>query len=203
MHAVIFDIDGTLVHSAEVDDQLYRQSVSYILGPVRFRPSLTDYEYVSDSGILSQILEDNDISIDSDPTDSIKKHFVQALEGHILKNGPFIEIPGARNLLKSLRSSNDHTVAIATGGWRVTAELKLRSAGFDTSCIPIATSDAEYDRTRIMLTALSHLGTSFDSVTYYGDGPWDRDACNALGWGFIPVGPKLGGLESFSVASVT
>lgn len=203
MHAVIFDIDGTLVQSAAVDDQLYRESVTSVLGAVRFRPSLADYEYVTDSGILSQILEDNGISTESDPTNKIRTRFVKALKCHILKNGPFAEVPGARRLVETLRKSKAHGVAIATGGWRVSAELKLRSAEFDTSDIPIATSDTEYDRTRIMLTALSSLGTSFQSITYYGDGPWDRDACISLGWNFIAVGPGLGGLEAYSVTGVT
>lgn len=202
MDAVIFDIDGTLVQSAAVDDRLFRQSVNAILGPVRYRDSLHDYDFVTDSGILAQILEDNNIPMDSDLSESIRTRFFEFTETHISKNGPFEEIHGARDLVESFRRSADHRIAIATGGWRVTAELKLRSARFNTSSIPIATSDAEHDRTRIMLTALSHLGTSFDSITYYGDGPWDRDACLELGWHFIPVGPALGGLESFSEISV-
>jgi GNAT superfamily N-acetyltransferase len=48
-----------------------------------------------------------------------------------------------------------------------------------------------------MEIALSRLGSAFESVTYYGDGPWDRDACATLGWRFVPVGPALGGIDSF------
>ncbi|MGI9357628.1 MAG: hypothetical protein ACR2PF_21035, partial [Rhizobiaceae bacterium] len=58
-------------------------------------------------------------------------------------------------------------------------------------------SDDAYDRKEIMRTALSRLGGSFDSVTYYGDGPWDRDASHQLGWSFVAVGSALGGLESY------
>ncbi len=202
MNAVIFDIDGTLVQSAEVDDELYRQSITSVLGHVQFRPGLSDYDFVTDSGILSQLLGDNGLSDIPDPTSAIQTHFVEALERHISANGPFVEVPGARKLLGALRNSRDHRVAIATGGWRVSAELKLESAGFDTKGIAIATSDAEYDRSRIMLSALSRLGTNFESVTYYGDGPWDRDACTTLGWQFVPVGPALNGLDSFSAIGV-
>ncbi len=49
-----------------------------------------------------------------------------------------------------------------------------------------------------MRIALSQLGDSFSSVTYYGDGPWDRDASLQLGWNFVAVGSELGGLESYS-----
>jgi hypothetical protein len=49
-----------------------------------------------------------------------------------------------------------------------------------------------------MLHALSQLRGPFESITYFGDGVWDRQATEALGWGFVAVGPKLGGLSTFS-----
>ena len=202
MHAVIFDIDGTLLQSASVDDDLYRYSVQSVLGPVRFRPSLADYDFVTDSGILSQVLEDNSLPVDPDPTPAIKACFFEALRRHIREHGPFREVPGARILLGSLRTSRNHSVAIATGGWRESTHLKLDSARFDVDNIPIATSDDEHDRSEIMLAALSMLGSDYESVTYYGDGPWDRDACLALSWRFVAVGAALGGLESYSDISV-
>jgi hypothetical protein len=88
-------------------------------------------------------------------------------------------------------------VACATGGWRATARLKLEATGFGGLDIPLATADDAMDRKDIMLTALSHLGKSFRSITYYGDGPWDKDASEQLGWNFVPVGARLGGLESY------
>ena len=203
MNAVLFDIDGTLIQSADVDDELYRRSVITVLGPVRFRDDLTDYDLVTDSGILAQILEDNELTKIPDPTNIIQSHFVGLLERHIARHGPFAEVPGAREIVTALRGSDSHHVAFATGGWRRSALLKLRSAGFETTGIPISTSDVDRDRTRIMLHALAQLGTDFESITYYGDGPWDRDACDALGWRFVAVGSALNGIESFSAKIVT
>ena len=62
MRAVLFDIDGTLLHSAAVDDALYREAVRVVLGDVRLRPSLHEYEFVTDTGVLRQILDDNAIA---------------------------------------------------------------------------------------------------------------------------------------------
>ncbi len=197
MHAVIFDVDGTLLQSASVDDELYRLAVQAVVGPVKFRRSLSDYDYVTDSGILFQVLEDNALPTDSDLTTSIKAHFVDLLHQHVRDFGPFLEIPGARDFMRMLCNSSDHSVAIATGGWRESAQLKLDAAQFDLDGVPIATSDTEHERSRIMLTALSSLGSDFESITYYGDGPWDRDACLALEWKFVAVGPGLAGLESY------
>src|SRR5210317_2541050 len=127
MRAVIFDIDGTLLHSAAVDDALYREAVRRVLGEVQLRPSLHAYDYVTDTGILYQIVADNEISPQQEPLHEIKSHFVDLLRGHVEQNGPFMEIPGAGDLLASLRESPAHAVAIATGGWRESAELKLQS----------------------------------------------------------------------------
>jgi hypothetical protein len=146
---------------------------------------------------LQQILDDNAILTDPSHTTAIKAYFVDALRIHISKNGPFQEIPGARYILDSFRASEEHSVAIATGGWRETAVLKLESAGFSFPGLPLATSDDSHDRTRIMQIALSGLGSRFQSVTYYGDGPWDKDACADLGWNFVAVGSALGGIESY------
>ena len=196
-HAVVFDVDGTLLQSATVDDDLYRQAVHDVLGPIRYRDSLTDYKFVTDAGILTQVIADNDIPWDPALLTSIKKRFLAALESHISAHGPFMEVPGARQHFERLRGSNEHAVAIATGGWRSTATLKLESAEFDIRTVPLASSDDAMDRVDIMLTALSHLGSGFDSVTYYGDGPWDQAAARRLGWRFVAVGPALGGIEDY------
>jgi len=197
MYATIFDIDGTLLESAAVDDALYRSAVNTVLGSVRLRPSLHAYDYVTDTGILSQILEDNGIPVTAEVMEDVRSHFVELMKEHIDTHGPFVEIPGASRMLRGLTESSLHAVAIATGGWRESAELKLQSAGIDYSNIPLATANDHRERTGIMQVALSQLGSGLKSVTYYGDGPWDQDACATLGWRFVSVGPELRGIESY------
>ena len=197
MHAVVFDIDGTLLDSNSIDDDLYRASLHHVLGPIRFRAEISDYEFVSDSGILWQVLADNGLTDLSDPTADIIEYFIEALRDHISEFGGFREVPGARKFFESLHSSQDHYVAIATGGWSASAMLKLHSAGFDLDGIRLSSSDNERDRTAIMRSALDRKESEYDSVTYYGDGPWDRHACKSLGWNFVPVGRAVGGLETY------
>ncbi len=197
VHATIFDIDGTLLQSAGVDDELYKEAVGSVFHGAFFRPALSDYDYVSDSGILSQVMIDNSIPDDPEAVSRIKSNFVGLLNEHIAKHGPFPEVPGAKNILKKFRESPDHAVAIATGGWRESALLKLQTAGFGELADPIATADDAYDRKEIMRIALARLSGTYTSVTYFGDGPWDRDATSGLGWKFVAVGSALGGLDSY------
>jgi beta-phosphoglucomutase-like phosphatase (HAD superfamily) len=196
-HAVIFDIDGTLLKSFAEDDRLYREAVVQVLGDVRFRRTLSEYDRVTDTGILLQVLEDNDIGADRDRIADVKEAFFLRLEAHVKAVGPFVEMPGAKNVVGRLRNSETHQIAIATGGWRRSAETKLRTAGFDVSSIPLATSDDAIERTAIMELALASIGEEAASVTYFGDGPWDSQACDILGWTFRAVGPALAGISSY------
>lgn len=197
MHAKVFDIDGTLLQSNEVDDALYREAVRAVLGSVQFRESISDYDHVTDSGIIQQLLDDNQIASEPTYISMIRRSFVRALNDHVQKEGPFQEIPGAMKYFNAYRKSTDHCVAIATGGWRESAILKLDSAEFDVTDVPLATSDDSACRSEIMQIAVNALGSEFESITYYGDALWDRKACDELGWNFVAVGPTLGGIDSY------
>lgn len=197
IHAVIFDIDDTLLHSMSADDLLYRQAIRDTVGEVRFRAQLADYEHVSDFGILREVLNDNGIAATDDTIAAIQRRFLDSLSAYVETNGPFREIDGARQLLDRLRASNDHAVALATGCWRESAQLKLHTAGFDVADLPLATADDAVPRVDIMQTALRALPTELASITYFGDGVWDQRACASLGWTFRPVGPGLNGIGDY------
>lgn len=201
MHAVIFDIDGTLLRSSEIDGKLYVAAVRAVLGGAKIRGSWGDYCNVSDSGILVEILKDNAIEPGDARANLVRQRFVESVAKHISHNGPFEEIPGARDYVLSLVASENHAVAYATGGWSASAALKLISSGFPLQNIPLATSDNHPERTAIMRHALDQLGHDFESVTYYGDGAWDRVAAMQLRWHFVPVGESLSGLKEFKTAS--
>ena len=193
----MFDVDGTLIESMAIDSKLYFSSVSAVLGPIEYRSSLNDYDHVTDSGIIAQLVDDNELSPEPSAIDSIQTLFVGGLIEHIQTVGPFPVIHGATQVIDRLSLSTEYSVAIATGGWRKSALLKLESSGFSLDGIPIVSCDDSPSRTEIMRIALAKLGDDFESVTYFGDADWDRRACQILGWDFVPVGSDLGGIESY------
>jgi beta-phosphoglucomutase-like phosphatase (HAD superfamily) len=195
--AIIFDIDGTLIESMSVDTELYFSSISEVLGPVEVRNKLSDYDHVTDSGILAQLLNDNGYSIDDEVAETIQAVFVESLRRHIKAAGPFPTIDGAVQFVENTRESGDRRIAIATGAWRKSALLKLESAGFNIDDVPLVTSDDSTSRVEIMRSALAKIGDDFESVTYFGDAEWDQRACRSLGWRFVAVGPELDGIESY------
>jgi phosphoglycolate phosphatase-like HAD superfamily hydrolase len=202
MHAVILDIDGTLLNSNEIDDMLYLRAVCRVLGQVKLRESWSLYRHVTDGGILEEILSDNSLTSSAAILSAVRDCFVESIRQHVERAGPFTEIPGARAFVAGLRASNSPCVAYATGGWSGSASIKLESAGFPLQGIPLASSDDYPDRESIMVHALKQLGGEVQSVTYYGDGEWDEAASRNLGWKFVSVGLKLGGLTRFEPVGV-
>lgn len=197
MRAAIFDLDGTLLESIAVDCEIFERSIEATLGSVRFRDNYNCYDNVTDRGIVEELMTDNGLVPDADVVGSICDLFVSVLRSHIEASGPFAEIRGAAQFLERLCVDEDVRVAIATGCWRESANLKLKSSGIHVADIPIATCDDSPSRTEIMQIALARIGGHFDSVTYFGDAIWDVEACQALGWNFVAVGSDLRGIDSY------
>ncbi|MDX2410930.1 MAG: HAD hydrolase-like protein [Woeseiaceae bacterium] len=197
MRAIIFDLDGTLLQSMTVDCELFEQSIEAILGPARFRDNYNCYGKVTDRGIVEELMTDNGFTPDADVVNSIRDQFVERLSNYIELSGPFEEVCGASKYIERLSIDEDTRVAIATGCWRDSAALKLRTSGIDVSRIPIASCDDSATRTEIMQIALARMDGRFDSVTYFGDAEWDVDACRTLGWKFVAVGSELRGITSY------
>ena len=202
MRAIIFDLDGTLLQSMAVDCEIFNRSIEAVLGPVRFRDAYNDYENVTDRGIVEELMIDNGRSPNPEIVDSVRSEFVSELSNHIENSGPFAEIQGASEFLYRLSIEADTRMAVATGCWRESALLKLRSSGIELYDAPIATCDDSPSRTEIMRAALARIGGSINSVTFFGDAEWDLEACQALEWNFVAVGPDLRGLESYDGFSI-
>jgi phosphoglycolate phosphatase-like HAD superfamily hydrolase len=188
---VIFDVDGTLVQSASFEDTLYIAAVRSSLGEVFIRRDWSEYEHVTDVGILRGICRENRIA-PGDCEDLIRSRFGALVSDHLLRLGPCAPIPGAIPFLNELHARGDVEVGIATGGWGHTARMKLDSAGFELAGIPIASSDDGCERTRIMEKCRAQM-SSTGATVYVGDAEWDLRASELLRWRFIGVGSRLRG----------
>lgn len=197
MRGMIFDIDGTLIDSCAADGDLYISAVRQVLGIDAIDPDWSGYRHVSDQGILRELMEIHGIVPEAAVFDACRRAFVALLRQHIDAHGPFREIPGAVACISRLLASDRHYVAYATGAWRESAVLKLKSAGFPTEAVCLSTSSDFEDRVSIMRAAVANAPSSIERISYFGDGIWDRQAARQLGWDFVPVGRALGGIENF------
>lgn len=193
MHVVCFDIDGTLVSSAESDGELYEDAIRDVLG-VELRSNLSQYENVSDSGILSEILERfPDADERTRLARDVKVNFVDRTKRYVADNPHLIrEVPGAVALVETLRKLPQVGVCIATGGWAETAALKLRAIGLEPDHLAMATGSDAVRRTEIIRLAESRATQgAVTRRTYFGDGVWDKIAAAELGYSFVAVGDAV------------
>jgi beta-phosphoglucomutase-like phosphatase (HAD superfamily) len=181
MHAIIFDVDGTLIKSTHVDSRFFKQSIVEELGQLKFKNDWSKYRHVTDQGCLMEVLEDNLIPKTPGTIKHIKERFFKKIREYIAANNGFAEVPGAKRFLHQIAGP----------------KMKLESAGFKLKGIPLITSDDFDSRVEIMRKALDSLGNRFISITYYGDATWDRKATKELGWYFQPVGARLKGIIDY------
>ncbi|MEW8683536.1 MAG: HAD family hydrolase [Candidatus Thiodiazotropha endolucinida] len=190
LHHVMFDVDGTLVRSYELDENCYLEAVYEVLGH-HLDTDWTKYSYISDAGILEQHIIENGLDAKGDSIRAeVKEVFTSKIACH-LKINPAQQVPGAAKFIAELRRLENLSLSVATGGWYETALMKLESAAIDISGIPIASSNNHFSRTEIMKIAKEKaVGKINVPCTYFGDGEWDKMACKELGYNFVLVGNR-------------
>ena len=191
MHLLVFDLDGTLVESDEFDGVLYCKAVRDVLD-IEVDDDWSGYRHVTDSGILDEILDRHVGEMDRSVAHaSVKKAFVGLVRDHLTdRAGRLPEIPGAGAFVKRLIALPEVCVAVATGGWRETAAMKLRAIGLDPETLHLSSASDAIRRIEIMQIAerQAMAGKPADRRFYVGNQPWDKEASRELGWDLIGIG---------------
>ncbi len=195
MNLVIFDLDGTLTDTNEVDNRCYQETFVRMFG---FHPHPRDFHgliNVTDSGILEQLLKNHrGNSPTSEETAAFKEaHFERLRMAHSEDPAAFVPIAGAGEMVRKLSLSSNWAVALATGSWRISALFKLRSAGIGIPGIPLATSDDAVSRVDIVNKALALARPAgsengFEKIVSVGDAEWDVETARRMGLPFIGIG---------------
>ena len=191
----MFDVDGTLVRGNGIDDICFSEAIRDVLKVGQFDTDWSQYSNVSDSGITSEVIEKHCMrrATEVDIT-SVRQSYLSKLKDAVEKDANIFQAtPGAKELIADLISIDGVSVAVATGGWRDSALLKLETVGIPFDNIPIASSDDAHERELIMRkshdSALAYANcTEFQSVLYVGDHPWDFVNSTKLGYRFLGIG---------------
>jgi phosphoglycolate phosphatase-like HAD superfamily hydrolase len=184
----VFDIDGTLTDTNRVDHECYVVAVREVLG-WQVGDDWGGVEDVTDSNILRELWRrQRDEPLPAHVEEDVVELFVDLLQVEARRYPDrFRPIPGARDVFARLDGLG-WTSAIATGGWRPSAELKLWSASVPFESVPLASASDRVLRTDIIRHALGSMEEQGDTAVYVGDRPWDVRAAHALGIGFVGVG---------------
>jgi phosphoglycolate phosphatase-like HAD superfamily hydrolase len=202
MNLIMLDIDGTLTQSYEYDREIFGLAIAEVLGCPPVDADLNGYIQKTSTGVtLEAIRRHTGRNPRIGEIKEVKRRVRRHLE-RLYRESPqsFCEVPGAARFLERLRKLDGVGIAIATGCWRSEAFFKLRASGLNVAGIPLASSDDDPDRIKIMQIAAGqaqdfHACPGFERVVYLGDGSWDLQASQALGFGFIGIGPRAQALK--------
>ncbi len=146
-HAILFDIDGTLITTGGAGDKALKRVVEARFG---VRDELYDIEIAgrTDTGIIASILRKYDvpqteenIATFLDQYLSFLAQLLPGLQGHVM--------PGVNELLRRVKQNPDRVVALLTGNMRRGAELKLRRYGLWDYFEFGAFADDHHDRNQL------------------------------------------------------
>ncbi len=183
----IFDVDGTLVQSYELDGACFVAAFEDVLGIADVDTDWARYDHVTDPGIAAQIIHERQGREPSaHELARLQSSFRIRLAEAADRDGAYAALPGAAGLLAALRARTDWAMALATGGWREAARLKIGRSGLELDDVPAAFGEDGPSRQGIVRAAIArareHAGVDdFARIVCIGDGVWDVRTATSLG----------------------
>jgi phosphoglycolate phosphatase-like HAD superfamily hydrolase len=193
MNLVMFDIDGTLTQTFAVDSDCFVQAVLEVSELSAISTDWASYQHTSDSGILDEIFQTRLKRPPSeDEIRAVRELFIRKLrQASSVSSTAFARVSGAQEFIEWLLACG-HAVALASGGWKDSALLKLAMAELKLEGMPAAFADDAAARAEIMSCSYrracaAHGVAEFADVIYVGDGVWDAKASRSLNYKFVGV----------------
>lgn len=194
----IFDIDGTICDTQEVEGWCFARAFDEICGISLETLDWTQYDEPTSSGVVRDILADDpDLEIKER---NLRDRFVQLLaDAQPNFPGDFSPITGAGEFIHLLSNDTSITVAFATGGFDTEAGFKLKCCGINLSDYPHATSSDTPRRRDIIPLAVKRAGFDISEAVYFGDAPWDVKVCESLQIPMIGIGRRISQLQGLGL----
>ena len=193
MKLVIFDIDGTLANTKQIDDACFIRAFDTTFQIDIREQKWEDITHLTDWGITEEIIQKH---LKRNPTEAeyalMEANMITNLKTAKAENpAHFQEITGAVSFFKHLQTLPNITLGIATGAWEKSALIKLGAIGIDPTNYPFSNSSHFKTREGITNHAIQQASATytgdFDEIIYFGDGVWDYKTCRNLGIRFIGI----------------
>ena len=192
MKLVIFDLDGTLTRTNDVDGDCFIRAFMEILRLDDLNTNWDDYADVSDEGVTRQIfIQRFGRPPVPEETGKIVDRFLELLGSCRRADASgFEEVRGAISILQRLRQDSSWSIALATGAWRRSAEFKIQSAALPVAGLPAAFSEDGPSREAIVRKAIERAERRhqrFERIISVGDALWDVKTARNLGLPFLGI----------------
>lgn len=190
---ILFDVDGTLLDNRSVDDLCYERALRRAFGIRRIDTDWSRYTHCTDSWITAALLRAH-LGRDATADEIVRARdaYVEELvAAHAKGEGAHVPARGVAAAIRSVKRAG-WSLALATGGWRASAMLKLKQSRLPVLRLPGAFSDDHLTREGIARIAVERAeakaGRPAERVVYVGDALWDLKACTTVGIPFVGIG---------------
>ncbi len=188
MRLFLFDIDCTLLLTRGAGREANRRAMMEVFGT---SGALAAHKFggKTDWQTLIELLIDEGFSLDQIEaqmpiySESMARHLAD-----VIGNYEAFALPGALELVETLRQRDDVALGIVTGNVPGAAAVKLRAAGYDPAWFPIGAFGSEsMDRNNLPALAVARAAAHFrypfapDEVIVIGDTPADIACARAIG----------------------
>jgi phosphoglycolate phosphatase-like HAD superfamily hydrolase len=194
MKLVVFDLDGTLTRTSAVDETCFVQAFAEALNIHQLSTNWLDYDHATDTAVARQaFLKHFGREPEFEEISKLVECFMELLNRHhALDCTLFSEVAGASAFLNDLQRNSEWEIALATGGWKRSAEFKIRSAGLPLGNIPAAYAEDGPSRESIVQTAIARASTwyphrEFERIVSVGDAVWDVKTARLLNLPFLGI----------------
>jgi phosphoglycolate phosphatase-like HAD superfamily hydrolase len=190
---LIFDIDGTLLRSTELQMACLENALLAVFGGQLTLWGNKEPRSTTDSGILAEIARDlwGRAPLPADEA-RFRAIFLAEMNVALTRGANLTQTPGAAFAITGDCAPRRAAVAIATGGFESVSKLKADHAGLSINSLPAAFAEDGFMKEQVLCVSLhraeSHYGTKFKKVVYVGDACYDARAANRLGFMFVGVG---------------
>ena len=196
IHLVLFDIDGTLIHTSGAGEKAFARVFANLFG-ISDGTEKLKFAGRTDVAILREFFLHNAIEPSPENLEQFFEAYVFMLD-HMLEQLPGGAHPGVWNWLQELRAlPQQPVIGLLTGNIRLGAEIKLRRFDLWDQFATGAFADDAADRNEIALIAkrrgeaLLEEELAGDEVLVIGDTPLDIACARAIGARVLAVGTGM------------
>lgn len=201
MRVILFDIDGTLIHTNGAGRDALNVALSREFGVTDPHP--VDLSGRTDRGICRELFEIHGIPQTEENWDRFRHAYLEALDEHLHQRQGMV-LPGVNDLVGSLKQQANVALGLLTGNIREGARRKLARYGLAGHFAFGGFGDDHCERDDIAREALAasrrHCGDHVcaDDIWVIGDTPLDVRCARSIGARVIAVATGFATVEALA-----